>query len=88
MEFLVQKDFDSVDLSAIKILIMGGGYLSPEMYDEVLRHGLILFFMIHQYMRHQYMIHQSMIHQYMIHQYMRQQYIRHQYMIHLYLGHQ
>lgn len=54
MEFMVQKDFDSVDLSAIKILIMGGGYLSPEMYDEVLRHGLILLLMIHQYMRHQF----------------------------------
>ena len=60
MEFIVQKDFDSVDLSAIKILIMGGGYLSPEMYDEVLRHGLILLLKRHQYMRHHYMRHQYM----------------------------
>ena len=47
MEFMVQEDFDSVDLSNIKIMIMGGGYLSPEMYDEVLRHGLILLLMRH-----------------------------------------
>ena len=43
MELLAQADFDSVDLSGVKLIITGGGYLSPEMYDEVLSCGSPLF---------------------------------------------